>query len=73
MAVIVYVLLAGFCKWVSICFLSVFTFYFLYIKFDISKKYSIIADIIRILFMKNRILKIMFATVMVSGGIFTSK
>lgn len=48
-------------------------FIFLYIKFDISKKYSIIADIIRILFMKNRILKIMFATVLVSGGIFISK
>ena len=48
-------------------------FYFLYIKFDISKKYSIIADIIRILFMKNRILKIMLATVLVSGGIFISK
>lgn len=48
-------------------------FIFLYIKFDISKKYSIIADIIRILFMKNRILKIMLATVLVSGGIFISK
>lgn len=49
-------------------------FIFLYIKFDISKKYSIIANvIIKILFMKNGILKIMLVTVLVSGGIFISK